>query len=146
MSYNARYQDIDDYDDSEEEKDSSIIPILGTIVKWFIRLGIVFAVIVALYYLIMWLIPNVNFESNIKTFNPIVSLKEFYQYSFGIVFSSGLDFSDYITKHGFSNFVLTLITTTISFCLVNIFDNIGSLQAACEQGKLLKNNLDNIKK
>ena len=53
MSYNARYQDIDDYeDDYEEEKDSSIIPILGTIVKWFIRLGIVFAVIVALYYLI----------------------------------------------------------------------------------------------
>ena len=52
MSYNARYQDIDDYDDYEEEKDSSIIPILGTIVKWFIRLGIVCAVIVAIYYLV----------------------------------------------------------------------------------------------
>ena len=54
MSYNARYQDIDDYDDEyeEEEKDSSIIPILGTIAKWFIRIGIVCAVIVCIYYLV----------------------------------------------------------------------------------------------
>lgn len=52
MSYNARYQDIDDYDDYEEEKDSSIITLLGTIAKWFIRIGIVCAVIVGIYYLI----------------------------------------------------------------------------------------------
>ncbi len=55
MSYNARYQDIDDY---EEEKDSSIIPILGTIAKWFIRIGMVCAVIVAIYYLVKLQIVN----------------------------------------------------------------------------------------
>lgn len=119
------------------------LTIMAVLIKKNVKGGIFWGILsgVALYYLIMWLIPNVNFESNIKTFNPIVSLKEFYHYSFFTVFSSGLDFSDYITKHGFSNLVLTLITTTISFCLVNIFDNIGSLQAACEQGKLLKNNV-----
>lgn len=58
MSYNARYQDIDDYEDYEEEKDSSIIPLLGTIVKWFIRIGIVCAVIVILYYLVKLQITN----------------------------------------------------------------------------------------
>lgn len=58
MSYNARYQDKDLYDDYEEEKDSSIIPILGTIAKWFIRIGIVCAVIVAIYYLVKLQIVN----------------------------------------------------------------------------------------
>jgi len=59
MSYNARYQDIDSYDDYEdEEKDSSIIPLLGTIAKWFIRIGIVCAVIVAIYYLVKLQIVN----------------------------------------------------------------------------------------
>ena len=58
MSYNARYQDIDDYDDYEEEKDYSIIPLLGTIAKWFIRIGIVCAVVVAIYYLVKLQITN----------------------------------------------------------------------------------------
>lgn len=56
MSYNARYQDIDD--DFEEEKESSIISILGTIVKWFIRIGIVCAAIVFIYYLVKLQIVN----------------------------------------------------------------------------------------
>lgn len=58
MSYNARYQDIDNYDEYEEEKDSSIIPLLGTIAKWFIRIGIVCAVIVGIYYLVKLQITN----------------------------------------------------------------------------------------
>ena len=53
MSYNARYQDKDLYDDYEEEKEeSSIYPLLETIAKWFIRIGIVCAVIVVIYYLV----------------------------------------------------------------------------------------------
>ena len=59
MSYNARYQDIDDYEDEyEEEKDSSLIPFLATIAKWFIRIGIVCAVIVGIYYLVKLQIVN----------------------------------------------------------------------------------------
>ena len=59
MSYNARYQDIDDYEyEEEKEKDSSIIPLLGTIAKWFIRIGIVCAVIVGIYYLVKLQIVN----------------------------------------------------------------------------------------
>ena len=56
MSYNARYQDIDD--NYEEEKESSMINILGIIVKWFIRIGIVCAAIVFIYYLVKLQIVN----------------------------------------------------------------------------------------
>lgn len=60
MSINARYQDIDDYEEyeDEEEKDFSIIPILGVIAKWFIRIGIVCAIISAIYYLVTLKIVN----------------------------------------------------------------------------------------
>lgn len=50
MSIHARYQDIDE-EEYEEEKEFSIIPILATISKWFIRIGMVLAVIVGIYYL-----------------------------------------------------------------------------------------------
>lgn len=57
MSYNARYQDIDD-EEYEEEKESKLIPILGSVAKWFIRIGIVCGIIVLLYYLIKLQITN----------------------------------------------------------------------------------------
>ena len=56
MSLNSRYQD---YDEEEyEEEGYSLISILGTISKWFIRIGIVLAIVVALYYLIKLQIVN----------------------------------------------------------------------------------------
>lgn len=114
-------------------------------VKGSVLWGILFGV--ALYYLIGWFIPSLHNKINIETLNPIISLKDYFNYSFGKVFVSGLDFNNYISKFGFSNFLLTIITTTISFCLINVFDNIGSLQAACEHGKLLKDNeIPNINK
>lgn len=114
-------------------------------VKGAVLWGILFGVFV--YYFVSWLIPNLHKEINIETLNPIVSLKEFFDYSFAKVFTSGLDFSNYIANHGMANFILTITTTTISFCLVNIFDNIGTLQATCEYGNLLENNdIPNINK
>lgn len=57
MSLYARYQDIDD-EEEKEEKEFSLIDILATISKWFIRIGIVFAIIVAIYYLVKLQIVN----------------------------------------------------------------------------------------
>ncbi len=57
MSLHARYQDYDE-EEIEEEKEFSIIDILATISKWFIRLGIVFAIIVGIYYLVKLQIVN----------------------------------------------------------------------------------------
>jgi len=114
-------------------------------IKGSILWGIVIGV--ASYYLIGLFVPNFYNNINIETLNPVVAFKEFFTESFCKVFVSGFDFSDYITKHGVASWIITLTTTSISFCLVNIFDNIGSLYAACEHGKLLKNNqIPNINK
>lgn len=107
-------------------------------IKGAIFWGIVSGVI--LYYSVSLFMPDLGQKINTETLNPMVSLKEFFQYSFCRVFTSGFDFSDFIAKHGFANFLLTIITTTVSFCLVNIFDNIGSLQAVCVYGNMLKDN------
>ena len=58
MSIYARYQDIDEEEREEEEREFSIIPILAFISKWFIRIGMVIAVILGLYFLIKLQIFN----------------------------------------------------------------------------------------
>ena len=115
--------------------------VIAVLIKKNIKGAILWGMLtgVFLYYSVLWFFPGSHHEINIETLNPIISLKEFFEYSFAKVFTSGLDFSDYIAKHGFTNFILTVVTTTISFCLINIFDNIGTLQATCEYGNLLKN-------
>ena len=116
--------------------------VIAVLVKKNIKGAVLWGILsgVILYYLPAVFVTDIHSEIKIDSFNPIVSLKGFFDYACGKVFTQGFDFSDYIAKHGVTGFLLTFITTTISFCLVNIFDNIGSLQAACEHGKLLKNN------
>ena len=58
MSVNARYQDIDDDYEELEEKKTPLIMILSTISKWFIRIGIAIAVILAIYFLFKLQIAN----------------------------------------------------------------------------------------
>ena len=103
---------------------------------------------VTLYYLFGIFIPEMRASLNISTLNPLIAFKDFYNEAFCAVFHRGFDFSNYIAKHGLSNFILILSTTSISFCLVNIFDNIGSLHATCEHGNLLDENgkIKNVKK
>ena len=44
-------QDLQDYDEYEED-DSTFIGVLGTISKWFIRIGVVIAIIIFIYYIV----------------------------------------------------------------------------------------------
>lgn len=53
------------------------------------------------------------------------------------VFKSGFDFSGYIGTHGQANFILSLITTMIAFCIVDMFDTMGTLYGACSRGGLM---------
>jgi hypothetical protein len=54
MGKYSRYQDIDDeeYEEEYDDEDVSIIPLLSTISKWFIRIGIVVAVILLLFFIV----------------------------------------------------------------------------------------------
>jgi AGZA family xanthine/uracil permease-like MFS transporter len=53
------------------------------------------------------------------------------------VFKEGFDFSAYIETHGNTNLVLTIATTALAFCMVDMFDTLGTLYAACERANLL---------
>lgn len=53
------------------------------------------------------------------------------------VFRSGFDFSAYIGAHGEANFIFSLITTMIAFCIVDMFDTMGTLFGACSRGGLM---------
>lgn len=39
--------------------------------------------------------------------------------------------------HGSANLVLTIFTTALAFCMVDMFDTLGTLYAACERANLL---------
>ena len=69
--------------------------------------------------------------------NPLTAFQEFGQMSFGKVFTEGFDFSAYIAAHGNTNFWLTIVTTSLAFCMVDMFDTIGTLYGACARGNLL---------
>lgn len=54
MSLYAKYQDIDEDEELEEQEDTtSWIPVLSIISKWFIRLGIVIGIILLIYYIVV---------------------------------------------------------------------------------------------
>ena len=53
------------------------------------------------------------------------------------VFTEGFDFSAYISAHGTVDFVIMFVTTMLAFCMVDMFDTLGTLFGACSVGGLL---------
>ena len=80
--------------------------------------------------------------------NPIDAFKDFGTMTVGKVFTEGFDFSSYIEANGTSNFILVLITSSLAFCLVDMFDTLGTLYGACKSGNLLdeKGDVPNLNK
>lgn len=50
---------------------------------------------------------------------------------------TGFDFSAHAAQHGTANLVLTIAATALAFCMVDMFDTLGTLYAACERANLL---------
>ncbi len=91
----------------------------------------------AAYYLLGLTVPDFYANLSLSPMNPIDSFKEFGTQSFGKVFTEGFNFSAYIEANGAASFVLVLITTALAFCMVDMFDTIGTLYGACARGNLL---------
>lgn len=70
------------------------------------------------------------------------AFRDFADQSFLKVFTEGLDFSAYIAEHGMSSFIVTVLTTMLAFCMVDMFDTLGTLYGACSAGNLLDENGD----
>ena len=90
-----------------------------------------------LYYAGGFTIPGFYDNFAFATLNPAGAFKAFGDEAFMTVFKSGFDFSGYIAAHGEANFVFTLITSMLAFCLVDMFDTMGTLYGACSRGGLI---------
>lgn len=128
---------------------ASIMPILVTFLSIIIiavlaKKGVRGSVLIGilggavLYYALGFTIPGfyAGFAAGMS-FNPFAAFKEFGDMAFLQVFKSGFNFSGYIAEHGMTNFVLVLITTSLSLSIVDCFDTIGTLFGACARGNLL---------
>lgn len=80
--------------------------------------------------------------ASISMANPIDAFKDFGTQTFGKVFTEGFNFAPYIEKNGITNFILMIITSSLAFCLVDMFDTLGTLYGACKSGNLLDENDD----
>lgn len=70
-------------------------------------------------------------------FNPFAAFKDFGEIALGKVFTQGFDFSGYLDNHSTASLVILLITTALAFCLVDMFDTLGTLFGACSRGNML---------
>lgn len=89
-----------------------------------------------LYY-VLGFITVPGFALNIAMGSPFAAFGEFFTQAFGKVFTEGFNFSAYITAHGAGNTVLVIATSALAFCMVDMFDTIGTLYGACARGNML---------
>ena len=97
-----------------------------------------------LYYLLGLTVNGFYETLNVEFVSPVTAISEFVDTSFLAVLRDGFDFSGYIDQHGSANLALTIATTALAFCMVDMFDTLGTLYAACERANLLDENGDPI--
>ena len=100
-----------------------------------VLIGIVIGTLI--YYFLGFTITGFYSNFSFSSINPINAFIAFKNESLFAVFKSGFDFSSYISLHGQANFILSLLTTMIAFCIVDMFDTMGTLYGACSRGGLM---------
>ena len=130
---------------------ASIMPLIVTIVtliviavlmKKQVKGGILIGIIggTALYYLLGLTVKGFYEGFAISTLNPFASFKEFGTQAFGKVFAEGFNFSGYLETHSVASLIIAFVTTSLAFCIVDMFDTMGTLYGACRSGNLLTEN------
>lgn len=90
-----------------------------------------------LYYLLGLTVDGFYAGLQIQFISPFEAFREFGNQSFLKVLTEGFDFSSYASQHGNANLLLTIVTTALAFCMVDMFDTLGTLYAACERAGLV---------
>lgn len=90
------------------------------------------------YYVLGFTIPGFyeGFFTNMS-FDPLAAFGEFGTQAFGKVFTEGFNFAPFIAANGTGAFIVMFITTALAFCMVDMFDTLGTLYGACARGNLL---------
>ena len=91
----------------------------------------------ALYYLLGLTVPGFYANLGFSMTSPFTAFGEFGSQAFLKVFTEGFDFSAYAAAHGSANLILMILTTALAFCMVDMFDTIGTLYGACARGNML---------
>lgn len=118
---------------------------IGVLSKKQVKGAILWSILGAavLYYLLGFTIPGFydGFLSGVSL-NPLTAFKEFADLAFLKVFTEGFDFSAYLAMEGHSvgGLVIAFVTTALAFCMVDMFDTMGTLYGACRTGNLLVKN------
>lgn len=101
-------------------------------VLWGILGGTVF------YYLLGFTVPEfyAGFGDSLNM-NPFGAFYDFGTQALGKVFTEGFDFSVYLENHSTVELMILIVTSALAFCLVDMFDTIGTLYGACSRGNLL---------
>ena len=103
-------------------------------VKGAVLLGIVGGSV--LYYLLGFVtVPG--FALGLTVSSPFAAFGEFFSQAFGKVITEGFNFSGYAAAHGVGNTVLVIATSALAFCMVDMFDTLGTLYGACARGNML---------
>jgi len=92
------------------------------------------------YYLLGLTVDGFFAQLQISFVSPFKAFGEFASQSLFKVFTEGFDFSAYTAEHGSANLILTILTTALAFCMVDMFDTLGTLYAASERANLLDAN------
>ena len=135
-----------------------IMPMVVTIAAFFIivilakknvRGAVLWGILagMGLYYVLGLTVPGFYANLGISMSSPFAAFKEFGTQALGKVFAEGFDFSAYVEAHGNVNLIFTIVSTSLAFCMVDMFDTLGTLFAACDRGGLLENDeIPNVNK
>ena len=104
-----------------------------------------------LYYIVGFISVPGFYETSVApnlTSDFFGAFKDFGTQAFGKVFTEGFDFSAYIAANGSTNFIVTFLTSMLAFCMVDMFDTLGTLYGACATGNMLtpEGNVPNMDK
>ena len=97
-----------------------------------------------LYYLLGLTVEGFYDTLQITFVSPFQAFGEFTSHSLFAVLKNGFDFSAYTAQHSSTDLVLTILTTALAFCMVDMFDTLGTLYAACERAGLMDEKGDPI--
>lgn len=70
--------------------------------------------------------------------NPIDAFKNWGDLAVGQVFANGFNFDGYLATHNGGDLTLVIITSSLAFCMVDMFDTMGTLYGACARGEMLE--------
>lgn len=94
-----------------------------------------------IYYLLGFTVPGFydGFADKLN-FNPFSAFGDWATQCAGKVFTEGFDFSAYLANHSTADLALVIATSALAFCMVDMFDTLGTLYGACSRGNMLDEN------